>query len=447
MIFGVILGGVYIYGKIGAAKLQHAQTFATILEASKVADNIQAMALPTNSRVNITVLPVRQTMLQTAIPNVPELPTVQAAALELPTANFFDYVPANPFKQGELFLTLGVGTNSKIITRPITSLTHFLPAGKTNSGKSTFLRSLAAQTLIGELDQPGRAKIALIDLTGITFNADLFGGLPQTYGGEVVTTAESAIGLINSLLQECERRARLYSQAPGLPESLPEYNAVVPTHLQLPVILTFIEEMSALSEFAGKSFLSPLKRLIWQARKYGIYLANCGQDFRASVIDKSITDMSSSRFLFGGVDDTTARVIGFNPKEHKVSIDQPGRGLVMLNKQVQEFQGLFLPKSDFVGLVNQLRIRNGLNEVGKRPETVKGYSNEGMPQKAANFAENSQSVEAEYRVLPPAPNKLEQAARAWKAGYNSVRKLAAALGVSEWQARRLIDDLRVNGMI
>ena len=457
VIYTGVLATIYAYHRLGQAKLTHAQAFATTIEAAKIPDNVQALAMPINSRIQITVLPSRPTITISQPALAAALPEpVAAGPIEIPTVHFFDHVPADPYRQGELYLRLGATADGKMLTRPITKLTHFLPAGKTNSGKSTFLRALAGQALIGELAAPGRARIALIDLSGITFNSDLFAGLPQTWDEEVAQSDQAAIATVNSLLKECERRARLYSQAPGLPESLPEYNAVVPPAMRLPVIMTFIEEISALAEFAGKPFLSPLKQLIWTARKFGIYLINTGQDFRSNVIDKSITDNSSSRFMFGGIDDITARVIGFDPKQHRVSVDQPGRGLVMLNKQVSEFQGLYLEKTDFVALVNQLRINAGLREVGKgayQATSQATATNHGSysrieynpphdwqePLKTAyNGAKVENVVTADYRELPPPPEEIARALKAYQSGATSVRAMRVALACSQSQASELL---------
>lgn len=474
-----LIGLFYLYAQAdhrrAQAQRERAEAEATLLNAAKIhADNSAVFVVPGRGVAQLAPPPIGAygtiTNLHTwhatqaqpvgvggvEVIKPDQLPATaegSSTTFSMPTANFFDYVPANPFKELELYLTLGVSATGHPITRPITELTHFLPAGKTKSGKSTFLRVLAAQALIGELSRPNRALVALIDLSGITFNPDLFDRLPQVYGGRVVQDERAAIELIAELIGECQRRARLYSQAPGLPESLPEYNAVVRPEQRLPVVLTFIEEMSALAEFAGREFLSPLKRLMWQARKFGIYLANAGQDFRANVIDKSITDNSSSRFLFGGVDDTTARVIGFDPKRHRISEDKPGRGLVMLNKEVQEFQGLFLEKTDFVNLINGLRTANGLTEVGwGQPQPEQHTSNRGQGQTDSGRGAKQPSppgnvVMGTWRELTAAPDEIETARRAVRTGAKSVSDLEKALKVSRRQAYKFYLQLREEGLI
>ena len=66
---------------------------------------------------------------------------------------------------------------------------------------------------------------------------------------------------------------------------------------------------------------------------------------------------------------------------------------------------------------------------------------------ADQFSDTAKPIEAYYRELPPAPGDLERARRAWVAGASSVRKLANVLGATEWQARKLVEQLRGEGLI
>jgi DNA segregation ATPase FtsK/SpoIIIE-like protein len=384
---------------------------------------------------------------------LPTLPVPEIAqTIKLPEmVDFFDNAATDPFRRGELYINLGQGVDGPIV-KPITKLTHFLTAGNSGSGKSTMERAIVAQPLRAEIEAPGRTRVALIDLTGITFHAELFKGLPQTYAGNVATSEQDALELLDQLLYECEYRAKLFALARGLPETLAEYNAVAPAEYQLPVIMVFIEEVSALAEGVGDAFVSPLKQLIWQARKFGIYLNNCGQDFKANVIDKSVTDNSLTRFMFGQISPKSAEVLGFNLKKHQVSTVQPGRGMLMHNGQVQEFQGLYLPKPEFVGIVNQLRANAGLSPVGITDNFAQAVNirsterSQGTTRPGVSPENGTGPVIKSYGKIKGG-TRYSEAVEAFKVGANSKRKLMEALDCTDHEARTLIAEMRQRGVI
>ena len=130
------------------------------------------------------------------------------------------------------------------------------------------------------------------DLEQITFNGELFRGLPQVFGKGVVTTEAEVLRFLAGLEGEINRRQALYQLAPGLPESLKDFNQVVKVNQKLPVLLVFVEEITVLAGLLKAKLLEPLQRLIIRCRKYGVYFILSGQNFRAEVIDKVIEQMS-----------------------------------------------------------------------------------------------------------------------------------------------------------
>ena len=300
-------------------------------------------------------------------------------AQPIPEVVGFEYI-GNPYAGGELSFTLGAGAGGRLLTATLEDMNNILVAGKSKSGKSTFLRNLLTQALVAELqrgeNEPPRVQVGMIDLEQITFNGELFRGLPQVFGKGVVTTEAEVLRFLAGLEGEINRRQALYQLAPGLPESLKDFNQVVRANQKLPVLLVFVEEITALAGLLKAKLLEPLQWLIIRCRKYGVYFILSGQNFRAEVIDKVISETCDASFLFGEANGETMRVLNFEAK-HRLTEYHRGRGIARLFGQtgVQEFQGVYLPKPNFMMLVNHFRDIAGLPEVGRvnnldRVETV-----------------------------------------------------------------------------
>jgi len=287
----------------------------------------------------------------------------------IPEVVGFEYI-GNPYAGGELSFTLGAGEGGRLLTASLEDMNNILVAGKSKSGKSTFLRNLLTQALVAELqrgeNEPPRVQVGMIDLEQITFNGELFRGLPQVFGKGVVTTEAEVLRFLAGLEGEINRRQALYQLAPGLPESLKDFNQVVKVNQKLPVLLVFVEEITVLAGLLKAKLLEPLQRLIIRCRKYGVYFILSGQNFRADVIDKVISETCDASFLFGEATGETMRVLNFEAK-HRLTEYQRGRGIARLFGQsgVQEFQGVYLPKPNFMTLVNHFRVMSELPEVGR----------------------------------------------------------------------------------
>ena len=109
----------------------------------------------------------------------------------------------NPYVGGELSFTLGAGAGGRLLTATLEDMNNILVAGKSKSGKSTFLRNLLTQALVAELqrgeNEPPRVQVGIIDLEQITFNGELFRGLPQVFGKGVVTSEAEVLRFLAGL--------------------------------------------------------------------------------------------------------------------------------------------------------------------------------------------------------------------------------------------------------
>lgn len=181
------------------------------------------------------------------------------------------YPPETP--GGEI--AIGVGANG-LITLPWQKLGHVLVAGQTGSGKSAFLRLLVYQALRDGM------HLLLSDLDRATF--PMLADHPALRQ-PIAETPESTLEVIRWGLAECDRRAGLYQEADGFPDSLEEYNreAVKTGKEALPRILVVLDEFSAVAVSEPQIRLEAA-RLGWRGRKFGIHIIFAAQEFTKEVI-------------------------------------------------------------------------------------------------------------------------------------------------------------------
>jgi len=101
---------------------------------------------------------------------------------------------------------LGVNHAGESVNQPWSKLGHLLVAGKTGSGKSVFLRSLAYQALAEG------TQLLLVDLDGATF--PMLANHPALLA-PIATTPQAAQEAVERALGECDHRAALYMQMDG----------------------------------------------------------------------------------------------------------------------------------------------------------------------------------------------------------------------------------------
>ncbi len=121
-------------------------------------------------------------------------------------------------------------------------MNHIMVAGETDTGKSTFLRSLVYQILHWE--RP--VTLYLSDRVGATFAP--VAGVPQL-GAPIARTVEDVLDIGKQLSEEMERRDQLFLDAPDYPEKLSEYHQVADA--ALPLVVWIIDEAPAFLNMSG----------------------------------------------------------------------------------------------------------------------------------------------------------------------------------------------------
>ena len=247
------------------------------------------------------------------------------------------------------WVLLGVNHAGETVNQPWSKLGHLLVAGKTGSGKSVFLRSLAYQALAEG------AQLLLVDLDGASF--PMLANHPSLLA-PIATTAQAAQDVVERALGECDHRAALYMQMDGYPENLEEFNAVGVRHGgdPLPRLLVVLDEFSALMTTLGgpkSSFANRVAELGWRGRKFGIHLVFAAQDFTKQVVGR-VRDQVSAVVCFRVRSLEAARAVGC-PDAVRIPESRPGLAYTDRWGLVQTF---YLDKRLFA----QIGPQTGLNE-------------------------------------------------------------------------------------
>jgi DNA segregation ATPase FtsK/SpoIIIE, S-DNA-T family len=171
---------------------------------------------------------------------------------------------------------LGVDLNGRLQFVDLASSNnpHLLVAGTAGGGKSEWLRSAIAGLMLS--NSPATLRLLLIDPKRTAF-AELKGS-PYLYGpdGLIYPPEHSAFDALDSLIEEMERRYKLFEQT--LVSDLPEYQAK--TGSLLPRIVCVCDEYADLlvDRAATKDVEAAISRLGAKARASGIHLVIATQN-------------------------------------------------------------------------------------------------------------------------------------------------------------------------
>ena len=430
--FGSGLGLIYLYERLGRARLINAQALATTLEASKIADTTQALALPVGTPLKITLLPPRPSLPHPAAATITE-PLPPLGGPTLPTAPALTALIRGGFQPTASRMLLGY-TTSGPLWGSVEDLLSTAIAGRPKQGKTTLLRFIAAQLLIAG------GKLVVLDPHGSL--SDGAAGFPAEWIAS--TTAEMNDGA-DWLISELDSR-------------LADYRRGQRTFAPLMVMA---DEWPVIS-LSSKNAVSAAQRVILEARKTNYYGLISGQGLPASGFGGSLArDALSSRYIFKTTSDQ-ARYAGLDKETARLVPDlQPG---------VAIFEGPINPVivaipnvtgSDLESLLSQARPSRqpvtagagaGATDGGhsQTPSPYSTYATQENRDQQANHADPaSPIITAQYRELPPTtlPARLQIALAAFQAGATSVDKLAAALGCSTGSASHYLQQLERLGYI
>jgi S-DNA-T family DNA segregation ATPase FtsK/SpoIIIE len=242
-----------------------------------------------------------------------------------------------------------------LLRLPSPNVAHVLIAGTTGSGKTALARTIVTSLALNNSQRS--LQLVLIDPKGRGFLP--FEGLPHLLV-PVVTRVDEALGLLQRLVSEMERR-----DAEGRSE---------------PRLVVALDELADLVQVGGREMEGALTRLTQRGREAGIHLVACTQKPTATVIGGLV----KSNF--------PVRIVGSvaSPEDAKVATGIGGTGaerllgqgdfLVVAKGQVTRMQAAYAG----VGVVRELVGRLG---AGSKPLVLAATGTCGSASRSARLAE------------------------------------------------------------
>lgn len=274
-----------------------------------------------------------------------------------------------PNKSGGLTIPLGETVNSKRLYRDLKKFPHFLVAGSTGNGKTSYLNVILAAFI--QRNTPAQIKIVLVDLKGgIEF--DMYRGVPHLWemGGKnkpdeeqiapdgIVDRSDKVVMLLERLRREGERRLHIFKKMKVT--NIDEYNQGR-TKSRMDRIIIMIDEWArvALSP-DGRNADRVLSDITATYRAVGFHVILATQMPIRTVISGLIKTNFNAKLAFGVPGNTQSMVILDSGRARGLS--PVGRSIFQLGSQVVETQVPFIPKSELTAILDESRRDGGAVE-------------------------------------------------------------------------------------
>ncbi|PIQ86270.1 MAG: cell division protein FtsK [Candidatus Omnitrophica bacterium CG11_big_fil_rev_8_21_14_0_20_45_26] len=209
-------------------------------------------------------------------------------------------------------LTLGKDTSGKSLVADLSDMPHLLIAGTTGSGKTVCVNAIIAGLLYSKL--PDNLKFVMIDPKMVELA--VYNNLPHMLT-PVVTDIRKAAATLNWVVQEMERRYKLFAQC-GI-RNIQAFNARpqskdpellkddIPGHLAYIVVV--IDELADLVMVAQDKVEGAITRLAQLSRAVGIHLILATQRPSVDVITGVIKANFPARISFKVASKTDSRTV------------------------------------------------------------------------------------------------------------------------------------------
>jgi len=233
--------------------------------------------------------------------------------------------------KGDLPICLGVDIKGTPVFADLAAMPHLLIAGTTGSGKSVGLNTFILSLI--KKKTPEELKFVLIDPKRIefsTYNNQQYMLMP------VVTDNSLAVGSLNYLVQEMERRYSLFEQ--NLCKNIGEYKAKAGP---LPYIVCVIDEFADLIA-ADKKVEKSIQLLAQKARACGIHIMLATQRPSVDVVTGVLKANFPTRLSYKVASQTDSRTI----LDTSGAEDLIGRGdslFLASNGTLKRIHGAYMP--------------------------------------------------------------------------------------------------------
>lgn len=353
------------------------------------------------------------------------IPGKAAIGVEVPNqetqvVSFREIMDSKQFwNSGKLSVGLGMDIAGEVVVADLQKMPHLLIAGATGSGKSVCVNTLIMSILYKSL--PTEVKFIMIDPKMVELS--MYNGIPHLMS-PVVTEAKKASGVLKLVVNEMERRYKLFAEARV--RDLAKYN-VLPEIEKLPFIVVIIDELADLMMIAPVEVEDSICRLAQMARATGIHLVVATQRPSVDVITGLIKANIPSRIAFAVSSQIDSRTI----------LDTAGAERLLGRGDM-----LFAP----VGSMKPLRVQGALVTEKEIEAVIKHWKVQGEPKYQEQFIN---VPEANERRLTEDTDELF-----WDAvrividyGQASASVLQRRLRIGYTRAARLVDIMESKGMI
>ncbi|GHQ25687.1 DNA translocase FtsK [Helicobacter pylori] len=199
------------------------------------------------------------------------------------------------FQKSSSPLTLALGKD--IVGNPfitdLKKLPHLLIAGTTGSGKSVGVNAMILSLLYK--NPPDQLKLVMIDPKMVEFS--IYADIPHLLT-PIITDPKKAIGALQSVAKEMERRYSLMSEYKV--KTIDSYNEQAPNNgvEAFPYLVVVIDELADLMMTGGKEAEFPIARIAQMGRASGLHLIVATQRPSVDVVTGLIKTNLPSRVSF-----------------------------------------------------------------------------------------------------------------------------------------------------
>ncbi|HBF36676.1 MAG TPA: cell division protein FtsK [Firmicutes bacterium] len=353
------------------------------------------------------------------------IPGMAAIGVEVPNqeaqiVTFRDILDSKSFwNTSRLSVGLGVDIAGETVLADLSKMPHLLVAGATGSGKSVCINTIIMSILYKAY--PTEVKFVMIDPKMVELS--MYNGIPHLMA-PVVTEAKKAAGTLKVVVNEMERRYKLFAEARV--RDLDKYNAQIGEGETLPYIVVIIDELADLMMLAPVDVEDCICRLAQMARATGIHLVVATQRPSVDVITGLIKANISSRIAFAVSSQIDSRTI----------LDSVGAERLLGRGDM-----LFSP----IGSMKPRRVQGALVMEKEIEAVIEHWKNQGGPK----YQEHFLNIPDKKEVVVETEDEL-----LWDAvrvvidyGSASASVLQRRLKIGYTRAARLVDLMEAKRMI
>ena len=368
------------------------------------------------------------------------IPGSRSVGIELPNDRpsivyLKNIINSERYVNSDTRLTVGLGktTTGDAYTFDLNKMPHLLVAGATGAGKSVCINTIIISILYKA--KPDEVKFILIDpkkLELATYKSLVGYHLitAPNLDEYVMTTAENAVGILDSAIAEMERRFQVFSDARV--RNILEYHDRCKKDSSLenvPYVVVLIDELADLMMTSGRAIEEPITRLAQKARAVGIHLVVATQRPSVDVITGLIKSNFPARIAFQVSSKIDSRTI----------IDQMGA-----EKLLGKGDLLFL----LPGSASPIRLHNAYITLEEIEAIMNHISSQPKPDEIMLPKVKAEKNESDFSVDGDRDELLRDAAElVINHQQASVSLLQRKFRIGYSRAGRLIDELEALGIV